>query len=266
MNLKKLMIPALLLIVLSAGQVWAQKNDPNDPKNIEKGKQLLQSVIEARGGAAYLSYKTLIGTGQYTQFDKGMSTIPRAFIDYIVWPDRERTDFGKGKKKDRTIQVNDRKTGWVYNGDAQTIKDQDEKQVNSFLEGLVFDLDHILRDGWKEPDAKVWFYGREETRPGERADVIAIELKGGHQVLLMLDPATKLPSKMTYEKQDEQGLGRYEVRFFQYVAYDGVKFPNIVDFYRDGVQTARVNYDSVKLNAPVPEDLFTKPANLKAIK
>lgn len=266
MKLSRLTVPVLLLLTLGAGEALAQKNDPKDLKNIEKGKQLIEAAIQARGGAAYLSYKTLVGAGQYTQFVKGVSTIPRAFTDYIIWPDRERVDFGKGKKKDRNIQVNDRKTGWVYDGDAETLKDMNEKQVSDFLEGLIFDIDHILRDGWKEEGARAWFYGREELRPGERADVVAIELKGGQQVLILIDPYTKMPGKMTWERQDEQGLGKHEVRFFQYVPYDGVKFPNIVDFYRDGVQTARVNYDNVKLNVQIPEELFAKPASVKAIK
>jgi hypothetical protein len=56
------------------------------------------------------------------------------------------------------------------------------------------------------------------------------------------------------------------VRFFQYVVYDGVKFPNIVDFYRDGVQVSRVNYESVKLDTPISDSLFAKPASAKEIK
>jgi len=45
-----------------------------------------------------------------------------------------------------------------------------------------------------------------------------------------------------------------------------VKFPNIVDYYRDNVQTARVNIQSVTLNPPAGDDLFAKPASVKAIK
>src|SRR2546423_882859 len=151
MNLKRTIIPLLILLLLAptTGWTFAQKNDPNDPKNIEKGKQLIQAIIEARGGASYLGFKTLVGTGMYTQFDKGMSTNPQPFTDYIVWPDRERTEFGRKKKKDSNIQVNTGMTGWIYDGSAETLKEQNEKQVKSFLEGLEFDLDHILRGGWK---------------------------------------------------------------------------------------------------------------------
>jgi outer membrane lipoprotein-sorting protein len=257
----------LLLLALPAGLAQAQKPDPNDPKNIEKGKQLIQTIIEMRGGARYLNFKTLLATGQYTPFDKGISTVPSAFTDYIIYPDKERVEFGKKKKKDRTIQVNAGKTGWIYSGDNETLKDQDEKQIRSFLEGLEFDLDRILRVAWREEGAKTWFHLREELRPGERADVVAIQLKSGKLTYILIDPYSRLPLKIVYEKPGEQGTAtRHEVRFSQYVTYDGVKFPNIVDFYQDGVQTARVNFESIRLDQAIPDALFVKPASVKEIK
>jgi hypothetical protein len=71
---------------------------------------------------------------------------------------------------------------------------------------------------------------------------------------------------LSYEKAGDSGLVKHEIRYFQYVDYDSVKFPNVVDYYRDNVQTARVNIQTIKLNAPAGDELFTKPASVKAIK
>ncbi|HEX4949638.1 MAG TPA: hypothetical protein VFZ34_23380 [Blastocatellia bacterium] len=254
----------ILLFVWWAIPAFAQKADPDDPANVEKGKKLLQQVIEARGGAAFLGFKSIESTGLWSPYEQGASTIPIKFEDYIVYPDKERTEFGKGKKKDRKINVNVGTTGWVYDGDAETLKDQNEKQVKEFQESRETDIDMVLRAAAQDKTAEVRFYGREETRPGERADVIMIKLKRTFYV--QLDPYTKLPTSMSYEKAEEQGTARYEYRFNQYVPYDGVKFPNIVDLYRNGLQISRVNYQTIKLNTAIPETLFAKPANAKAIK
>jgi hypothetical protein len=254
------------LWLLAAAPALAQRADPKDPANVERGSELIKQAIAARGGERYLQFKTLHASGQYTPFDKGVSTIPMAFLDWIVYPDKERTEFGKGKRKDRRIQVNTGKTGWVYDGDAETLKDQSEKQVNDFLEGMEYELDHILRVAWKQPGAEVRFFGRQETRPGERADVVELRLKAEQTVYLMLDRYTHLPMSLTYEKTEGRKVSKREVRFFQYVSYDGVKFPNIVDFFSDGVQESRINYQSVTIDAPVPEELFAKPVSVKAIK
>ena len=262
-------VPALLIcasLTYLAQFAHAQKADPKDPQNEVRGRELLKQVIEARGGALYLKFKTLHATGQYTPFDQGVSTMPLAFQDWIVYPDKERVEFGKGRKKNRRIQVNTGQTGWVYDGDVETLKDQSEKQVKEFLDGIENDLDHILRVAVHKPGAEVRFYGRQETRPGERADVLELKLKPEQTVYLLLDRNTHLPLSLSYEKTENKGLSKHEVRYFQYVSYDGVKFPNIVDFYKDSIQESRINYDMVKPDAPVPDELFVKPPSVKAIK
>jgi len=259
-------IVVIIAMTLLAAAVSAQKADPKDPKNEELGKQLLKQAIDARGGDKYLNFTTLQATGQFTPYDQGASTVPAPFYYWHVPYEKERVEFGKGKKKNRQIQVNVGNTGWVYDGDAETLKDQTDKQIRDHQENGEFDIDKLMRASWREPGVEVRFAGREELRPGERADVVAIEVKPEQTAFLWLDRNTHLPISLIYEKTGDAGLVRNEYRFFQWVPYDGVKFPNIVDYYRDGIQQNRVNYQSVKLNEPISEDLFAKPANVKAIK
>ncbi len=146
------------------------------------------------------------------------------------------------------------------------MKDQSDKQIEEHLEGLEFDIDRLLRAAAKGDGVEVGYAGREETRPGERADSVAIRLKSDRTAYLLLDPQTHLPMSLSYEKTEDGGLVKHEIRYAQYVDYDGVKFPNIVDFLRDDVQTGRVNIQSIKLNTQVGDELFAKPASAKEIK
>lgn len=257
---------ACLLVVLGCLSSTATAQAVPSAESIEQGVKLIKAAIEARGGAKYLAFKSIVATGQYTPFDGGISTVPAPFLDTIVYPDKERTEFGKGKRKNKRIQVNVGATGWVYDGDAETLKDQNDKQTREFLDGIENDIDHILKGGWQAPGVRVRLAGREEIRPGERADVVEIELTPVRKISLMLDRTTHLPMSLVYERTTDQGLTRNESRFFQYVPYDGVQFPNIVDFYRDGVQLSRINFQDIKLDTPVSDEIFAKPANVKAIK
>jgi hypothetical protein len=252
--------------LLLATMARAQRENPNDPKNVQRGAELIKQVVQARGGERFLNFTNIMSTGMYTPYQKGLSQLPIQFVDWIVYPDKERTEFGKGKKKDRRIQVNVGKTGWVYDGDAQTLKDQSDKQIEEHLEGLEYDIDRLLRAAAKGDGVEVGFAGREETRPGERADALAIRLKSDRTAYLLLDSQTHLPISLSYEKTEDGALVKQETRYNQYVDYDGVKFPNIVDFFRDNVQTGRVNYQLIKLNTQVTDELFAKPANVKAVK
>ena len=252
--------------LLLATTARAQRENPNDPKNVQRGAELIKQAVQARGGERFLNFNNIMSTGMFTPFQKGLSQIPIQFVDWVVYPDKERTEFGKGKKKNRKIQVNVGKTGWIYDGDAETLKDQTDKQVEEHLEGLEFELDRILRAAAKGDGIEVGFAGREETRPGERADALAIRFKSDRTAYLLLDSQTHLPISLSYEKTEDGALVKQETRYNQYVDYDGVKFPNIVDFFRDTVQTGRVNYQLVKLNTQVTDELFAKPANAKAVK
>lgn len=253
---------ALLLAITALGQ----RVDPNDPKNAERGAELIKQAVQARGGERFLSFTNIMSTGMFTPFQKGISQFPIQFIDWIIYPDKERTEFGKGKKKNRTIQVNVGNTGWIYDGEAETLKDQSDKQIQEHLEGLEVDIDRLLRAAVKGDGVEVGFAGREEMRPGERADAIAIRLKSDRTAYLLIDPKTHLPMSLSYEKTEDGALVKREIRYAQFVDYDGVKFPNIVDFYRDSIQTGRINIQSIKLNTPVSDELFAKPASAKAIK
>ena len=57
-----------------------------------------------------------------------------------------------------------------------------------------------------------------------------------------------------------------EDRLLKPVTIDGVVTPFVIDHFRDGVQTSRINYESVEYNRPLADALFAKPANVKAVK
>ena len=152
----------------------------------------------------------------------------------------------------------------MYDGDAQTIKDQNEAQLKDFLQGQEFDIDRLLRGGWQQPGVSVRFGGREETRPGERADVVVIKPRSGATINLLLDSNTHLPITLVYEQLDSQTLRKNEVRFAQWVPYDGVNFP-ISSISTVMESRGLINLDKVQMDGP-DETMFAKPANLKAIK
>ena len=258
----------LILLVLSSEpiKVGAQRADPRDPQNSRRGRELLRMSIAARGGQSYTEIRTVTATGLFTPFEKGLSQIPTQFENFIVYPDQERVEFGKGKKKDRRLQVNIGRSGWVYDGDAQTLKEQNDQQIADYVEGTEIDLDRLLRGNLADPERKIFYAGREELRPGERAEMVTIELDADRQVSILLDRSSYLPISLIYEKSRSGAMTRQEIRFFQYVRYDGVLFPNIIDFYRDGVQESRVTYQTIRLNKEVDGRLFIKPASIKELK
>src|SRR5215216_1068120 len=135
----------ILLLVLSL--IFAQS--PVSSTSVdEKSQQIIDRAIETLGGQKYLGVQTVIGKGFYTTFKDGISQIPVRFLDYVEYPDRERTEFtGAGILK---IQTNTPDTGWMFDGAVKKISDQTPEQVEGFKQTLRTSLEYILRGYWKK--------------------------------------------------------------------------------------------------------------------
>lgn len=248
---------ALILVPVT----FAQEDDENDP---EKAKAAILAAIKARGGDAYLNIRTIESHGTHTPFLKGVSGDPSSFVDYISYPDRERTEFGKGDRK--YIQTNSSDSGWIYDGAQKIIRDQTEEQIKDFQQSIRHDLDNLLRVRWKEPGAKLVYIGRREAWKNTFSEAVQIDFTDSSSVILHFDPRTRLPLMSEYKSVRGGSTFNNQVRFFRWVDFNGIMFPTFQDFYRDGQQSGRASFDQVSFNIELPEKLFAKPTNIKEVK
>ena len=252
---------AALAISILAASLSATPQEENDS---ERAAELLQEAVKARGGDKYLSIRTIVSRGQFSPFEKGVSDAPMPVIDYIIYPDRERTEFGKGDS--RVVQTNAGAAGWVYDARQKMIRDQTDAQIKDVQQGLRYDLDNLLRRGWKETGAKLVYIGRREVWRNNFAEAVRVEFADGASPILYFDPRAKLPLMTEYKIITEGKTSNEQARFFRWAEFNGVQFPTIIDFYREGQQTARVSVDSVEFNVEVADKLFVKPVSIKEVK
>ena len=249
-----------LLISSSVTISGSQEDQPDSPR----AGELIRNAIQARGGAAYVNIKETISRGEFTPFQKGTSTLPVDFLDYIAYPDKERTEFGKGGR--RTVQTNTGDTGWIYEAESKLIKDQTDQQIKDYLQGARYDLDTLLRRGWQEAGAKLVYLGRREAWKDAFSEAVRIEFSDGGNATIHFDPRTHLPMMVEFKVLAEDGRKNEQVRYYQWLDYNGVKFPKVQDTYRDGKQTSRVYFDTITFNVSIPARLFDKPSNPKDVK
>src|ERR1044072_3406551 len=117
----------VLILSLFLAQTPAQAPSPSID---EKSQEIIDRAIAALGGQKYLNVQTVIGKGFFTTFKDGMSQIPTRFLDYIYYPDSERTEFFPNGI--RSIQTNVGDTGWMFDGAVKKISDQTPAQVEDF--------------------------------------------------------------------------------------------------------------------------------------
>ncbi|HSK73437.1 MAG TPA: hypothetical protein VK892_17195 [Pyrinomonadaceae bacterium] len=138
----------------------------------EKAEAVLRKAVQNLGGEKYLQVKSQIGRGKYSILNEGQTISFQSFLDVIVFPDKERTEFkGSGRK---LVQTNSGKSGWIFDGAAETLNEQTEAQVENFRRGIRVSLDNLLRGNWRAEGASLEYVGRRQASLGKRNDVVKL--------------------------------------------------------------------------------------------
>ncbi|MEO7539258.1 MAG: hypothetical protein ABIV21_04485 [Pyrinomonadaceae bacterium] len=249
----------LIGICLSIMTVISLVNAQTNPQ--DKAVEVLSKAVRSLGGDKYLQIKTQIGRGKFSLIrDKAVVSF-QTFVDVIVFPNNERTEFKGGGS--RTIQVNTANTGWVFDGDQSLIKVQNDAQVANFRLGLRTSLDNLLREYWKG-DASLSYVGKRPSTLGKRNDVVKLTYKDGFSVEFEFAADDGLPQKALYKRSNPNGDDiKEEDRYALFIDVDGVKAPYVIDKHIDGTPSSRINYESIEFNKTIPDSIFAKPSNPK---
>lgn len=254
-----LILYTFTLLTTAFAQVENGKSDSR-----EQADTVIKKAIQSLGGDKYLQVKTQVGKGKFSIIREGAVISFQSFVDVIVFPDKERTDFRGGGK--RSIQANSGNTGWLYDDGLDVIKIQNETQIANFKQGIRTSLDNLLRGNWKG-DAELTYIGKRAATLGKRNEVVKLTYKDGFSVEFEFAADDGLPQKAIYKRTSADGEEvKEEDRFAQFLDIGGVKTPFIVDRWTNGKQSSRINYESVEFNKVIPDAIFAKPANPKDAK
>lgn len=262
---------AALLLSVFHSTAFAQEPAPKpSPDGAAKAEAIVNRGIEVLGGSSYLNIKTVTGRGFFTGFADGISQIPSRFLDYISFPDHERTEFtGAGIRK---IQTNAGETGWLYYGATKTISDMNPAQIEDFKRGMRTSVENLLRGWWKKENAKLTYVGRREAGLARRNETVRLTYPDGWWIEYEFAAKEGLPEKIIYKRMrnkpdsEETEEITEEDRLLKPITTGGITAPWVIDHFVDGVQTSRISYESIEYNRPLDAGLFAKPANVKSLK
>ncbi len=238
-----------------------------------EAEAIVKRTIAALGGDKYLSVTSQIGKGKFSVVREGVVVSFQSFVDVIVFPDKERTDFkGSGSK---SVQTNVGDTGWVFDGDKESVIEQSEEQVANFKRGMRASLDTLLRGHWRG-EATLSYAGKRPATLGKRNDVVKLTYTDGLVVEFEIGADDSIPAKAIQRRKNAESVetveGKEPVeiieedRYAQFVDIDGIKSPFIIDRFTGGVQTSRINYQTIEYNKRISDSIFAKPANAKDAK
>ncbi len=167
-----------------------------DP-GVKKAKQILDDMIRALGGDAYLTLRDMKVEGRGYAFYHGRASgLGVVFWRFWQWPDKERIELTK-QRDVVELYVGDKGYEITYKGTAT----QDSKLLADYLRRRDHSLEVVIRTWLAAPRSMILYEGTaivEQTL----ADKVTILNAANDSVTLAIDPRTHLPLKKTYSWRD----------------------------------------------------------------
>ncbi|MGH9513605.1 MAG: hypothetical protein ACRD2U_15855 [Terriglobales bacterium] len=196
-----------------------------------KAKALLDQMIQALGGKAYLNIQDVFQEGRTYSFHLGHPTSAGLlFWRFYKYPDKDRIELTK--KRDVVEVINgDKGAEITYKG----VGPMDTKQLNDYLRRQKYSLDAVLRKWLNEPGVALFYDGR--TVADEKS-VQKVTIMNSHDqaVDLYIDSETHLPLKKSFSWRDPTDKERNieEEGYDNYRPVDGIMTPFVVTRYYNG--------------------------------
>jgi hypothetical protein len=274
---------ALACSILTLGITWgvcrpvnarpAQEIAPDE--GAAKAKQMLQQVIGALGGQAYLKVSDSDCTGKIAQFGP-VGDVPEftGFRDLWIYPDKNRTEYSTQGEHTivgflmgsdglvithggATVTVFSGSDGWTL--DRKGVADQPQEIVKSFNDDLKSSLNTMLRRRLTEPGLEARYTGPDIIDLKE-ADWIEFNDSDHHDFRLGIEKSTHLPLRWVIATRDPETRRASEIStsYVQYMTQDGIKTPLNIEVYRNDRKTEQTYLSSCKYNSDLSPQLFTR--------
>jgi hypothetical protein len=272
-------------MILVLGFVWtcgmptaasaAQEMLPE--QSAAKAKQVLQQVITALGGQAYLNVRDTQCDGRAAQFGTAGTLMGfTLFRDIWLLPDKNRVEyFTKGEHTilgfflgtddllithgGAMIIVFSGKEGWSL--DKSGVSEQPEDLIKDFTELVTSGMNNMLRRRMNEPGVEAQYAGTDLIDLKE-AEWIEFTDSDHRVMRLGIDKFTHLPLRWVVAKRDPETRVTTEniTSYTQYMALDGVKTPLSIELSRDDHKLSQTFLTDCKYNSDLAPQLFTRAA------
>jgi hypothetical protein len=240
-----------------------------------KAKTVLQQVITALGGQAFLDVHDTDCDGRVAQFGHNnelMGYTP--FRDMWLLPDKNRTEYiSKGQNTlaafllgvdDLSIShggvlitVFNGDQGWIL--DKSGVSDQPEDATKTFDEQVKTGMNNMLRSRMNEAGVEAHYAGTDLLQLKE-VEWIEFSDREHHELRLAVDKNSHLPLQWVVAKRDPETRERTEVvtSYTQYMPIDGVRTPLSVSRAQNGRTVSQIFMTGCKYNSSFSPQLFSR--------
>jgi hypothetical protein len=256
----------IALIIVGMLAVSVAQNPPpqksaqelaNEDPGVKKARMVLDQMIQALGGAAFMSVQDMEQHGRTYGFYHGNpSGQGSLFWRFWKWPDKDRYELTKQRD---VIIVYNGDQGWEITYKGTRTEDADE--MKEYLRSREYSLNNVLRGWLKQPDTALFYEGMGLTQDKQVDKVTIINGKGDSETLF-IDQLTHLPVKKSYFVRDPVSREKDEEAevYDNWRNVQGIATAHTTVLMHNGDITRQRFIQSVSYNQGLPDSKFTASA------
>jgi hypothetical protein len=229
------------------------------PTRVDPNAQpILDRMLQALGGQAFLSFKTLTAHGRL--FSLGGGGVGFVYFDsQVQYPDKRRLVYGMSKKAKAITVVNNGDQGWEI--DRMGMVHLDSAEVRRWKFANRYGLENLLRLRIHEPGALVQSAGVDFV-DNLAVNILDIVDADQTQLKLYIDKRTGLPAEVWYRKWNPtiNDWDEYTDVYADYRVFDGINTPLHITRSLNGERFSEVYRSTVTYNETYSTQLFADPS------
>jgi hypothetical protein len=258
---KKVLTPMriVVLICLCMASLYGQQDaatKPADaPSNQQKARALVDGMIQALGGQAYLTAQDYYAEGRSGSYHNESLQGTSLFYRFWKWPDKDRIELTK-QRDIVQLYVGDDAYEITYKG-VRPLSLEKEERVKQAIIRRHYSLENVLRNWLKEPGILLLDEGPSISE-GHMAEKLTIINSKNESITILVDPSTHLPLEKRFSVRDPRYRDRdEEVQIYgDWKEFQGINTPRMTVIKRNGETTSQQIILNITYNIHPSDALF----------
>lgn len=236
---KKVLTPMriVVLICLCVASLYGQQDTSAKPAetqtNQQKARTMVDQMIQALGGQAYLTVEDYYAEGRSGSFHNESLVGTNLFYRFWKWPDKDRIELTK-QRDIVQLYVGDQAYEITYKG-IRPLDTQKEERLRQAMIRRHYTLENVLRNWLKEPGMLLLDEGPSISE-GHMAEKLTIINSKNESVTILVDPETHLPLEKRFSTRDPRYRERDEeaLIYGDWKVFQGINTPRMTVTKRNG--------------------------------
>jgi len=238
-----------------AQQPAAPKPAGEAQTNQQKAHAVIDQMIQALGGRAYLNAEDYYAEGRSGSFHNETLVVEGFYYKFWKWPNKERIE--QNRKRDVVqIILGDKAYDLDYRG-IRPLDPQKDEGLRQALQRRRYSLEIVLRQWLNEPGVLLLDEGTSLSE-GHMAQKITVINAKNESVTLLIDPDTHLPLEKRFATRDPRYRDRDEEAtiYGDWKVVQGINTPRMTITKRNGETASKQIILNITYNTHPSEILF----------